>query len=182
MAHQYGEVTISFFPGENRWRSQAIKREELGLPIGTASGRLRKMILFKLVQETRRDVCYRCGERIKAVGDLAIDHKEAWLGVSTELFWDLENVAFSHSRCNSLARRSLAGRKFGPSPFRKVGPSGTAWCARHQAFRPVASFNRNRNKWNGLQDFCRPCAKLLDQKRRRERQFGQDSLMLGERS
>ena len=149
---------LRFTLQRNRWRSQEIKKKQLGLSIGTAMGRLRKMVLFKLVQETGRDACYRCGRKIESVRDLAIDHKEAWFGISTDLFWDVGNIAFSHALCNSLSRRSLLGRKFGPSPLRKTGPDGKAWCSRHRAFLPVASFGHNRAKWNGLQSFCRACA------------------------
>ena len=145
------------------WR----KREQLGLPIGTATHRLRKMILFNLIQETNRDRCIRCKSRIYRVEDLAIDHESAWLDVSPDLFWDLRNIGFSHTRCNAQFRRTVSGRRFGPSPARMVGKPGTAWCSSHKSFSPVALFNLNRTRWNGLQDSCRECsAKLrLQQKR-----------------
>jgi len=47
----------------------------LGMPIGTASNRLRKMILFDLVQRLRLDDCYRCGKKITDVKNLSIEHK-----------------------------------------------------------------------------------------------------------
>lgn len=51
------------------------------------------------------DCCYRCGGPIERVEELSIDHKEAWMGASdpVQSFWDLENIAFSHSSCNSAA-------------------------------------------------------------------------------
>jgi hypothetical protein len=76
------------------------KSEQLGMLFGTACHRLRLEILFKLVQETGRDVCFRCGRKIEKSDELSIEHKKAWLDVSTELFWDLTNIAFSHRRCN----------------------------------------------------------------------------------
>jgi 5-methylcytosine-specific restriction endonuclease McrA len=135
------------------------KRQQLGLTIGTASHRLRKIILFRLVQETGRDLCFRCSERIETAEELVFDHKVPWLNNSIELFWDPDNIAFSHARCNSAARRSLKGHKFGPSPLRKVGPPGTAWCTRHAAFMPASAFDLNRAKWSGFQSFCRECVK-----------------------
>src|SRR5215469_18045014 len=90
-----------------------------------------------------------------------------WIDVSPALFWDLRNITFSHVTCNSRARRSLVGRKNGPSPLRKIGPKGTAWCDRHNQFLSVALFHRNRAKWNGLQSFCKARARADQQYRRR---------------
>ena len=93
---------------------QKRKLAQLGLAIGTASSRLRKRILFALVCELERNICYRCGRTISVVEELTVDHKEPWLDVSTDLFWDLANVAFSHSLCNTLARKFTAGMTLGP--------------------------------------------------------------------
>lgn len=76
------------------------KDEVLGMAHGTACGRLRKQILFDLVKETNRNLCYRCGNPIKDCEDLTIEHKIAWLDKGAELFWDLKNIAFSHKQCN----------------------------------------------------------------------------------
>lgn len=62
------------------------KSEFLGMPHGTAAGRLRKMILFDLVQDACKDVCFRCGETIGTIDQLSIEHKQPWLNVSIELF------------------------------------------------------------------------------------------------
>ena len=139
------------------WLAQRKKEAQLGLPIGTASHRLRKMIMFRLAQETERDTCLRCEKKIDSVSEFAIDHKEAWLDVSVSLFWDLNNIGFSHARCNMLSRRTTAGRRFAPSKLRKVGPPGTAWCGPHRAFLPDHLFYRNRSRWNGLESQCKAC-------------------------
>jgi hypothetical protein len=81
------------------------KKQQLGMAIGTASARLRKMILFELVRRLKLDVCFRCGKLIETVGNLSIEHKEPWLDVSVDLFWDLENIAFSHLSCNVASAR-----------------------------------------------------------------------------
>lgn len=70
------------------------------MPFGTASGRLRKMILFELLKRHDENVCYRCALKIEKLEDLSIEHKQPWEGRSVELFWDLSNIAFSHLRCN----------------------------------------------------------------------------------
>lgn len=145
----------------------AKKRKQLGLAIGTASHRLRKLVLFHLVRETGRNRCHRCSRIIESADDLTLDHKKAWLDESVSLFWDIENIAFAHARCNSISRRSTLGMKFGPSPFRKVGPPGTAWCTGHQQFRPTSEFHRNKRKWSGTQSFCKTCQRADGTDRRK---------------
>jgi len=93
--------------------SNRIKAEQLGMPHGTACGRLRKAIMFSLIQELGLDACYQCGHPIESVGDLSIEHKEHWLHSDDPVgkFFDLENIAFSHLICNSLARRRNGSRR-----------------------------------------------------------------------
>ena len=78
---------------------------KLGMSIGTAQSRLRKMIMFQMVQKLGLDICFRCGKKIEKIEDLSIEHKIPWLNSNKpkELFWDLSNIAFSHLSCNSRA-------------------------------------------------------------------------------
>lgn len=61
------------------------------------------MILFSLLREMKRNVCYRCRRAITRADDLTMDHKIPWLDSDRpkHLFFRLSNVAFSHHRCNS---------------------------------------------------------------------------------
>lgn len=83
------------------------KSQQLGMPLGTASAKLRKSILFHLIKESRRNICYQCGEEIKCEDELSIEHKIPWLDSNNpkELFFSLENIAFSHLKCNIGAAR-----------------------------------------------------------------------------
>ena len=110
------------------------------------------MILFDLIQRLGEDVCFECRAKIETIDELSIEHKQPWEGVSVELFWSLDNIAFSHRRCN----RPHTYRGNGLWR-RKVGPEGTAWCRRCRAFLPVAEFSRHRARWNGLQPWCNSC-------------------------
>jgi hypothetical protein len=78
------------------------KFEQLGEPIGTATNRLRKNIMFSLVQAMELDTCFRCGKKIENVENFSIEHKIAWMDSENpkELFFDLDNIAFSHLKCN----------------------------------------------------------------------------------
>jgi len=82
------------------------KAEQLGMPYGTANGRLRKQILFHLLERHGENVCFQCGEKIECADVLSIEHKKPWLDESVDLFWDLDNIAFSHLKCNISVRRS----------------------------------------------------------------------------
>lgn len=89
---------------------QEKRARQLGMNPSTAVGRLRKMVLFNRIKRVGEDVCYRCGEKITNVKDLSLDHKIPWLDNDTTLFWDLDNIAWSHCNCNSLARRTTKGQ------------------------------------------------------------------------
>jgi hypothetical protein len=129
---------------------------QLGMPLGTAANRLRKALLFKYIQRAEEDICWRCGQIINSADTLSIDHVVRWFNSEDPvgLFFDLENVRFSHCGCNSGA---------GPHSKlqRKVGPEGTAWCSNCQDFLPVDSFHKQSNRWNGLKDYCKECRRKL---------------------
>jgi hypothetical protein len=50
--------------------------------------------------------CFRCGEELRRK-DFTIEHKTPWLGSEDPLglYFDLENIAYSHAACNYRAGR-----------------------------------------------------------------------------
>jgi len=130
----------------------------LGMPYGTAMNRLRKQIMFGLLPRIGEDLCYACQERIETVEELSVEHIEPWLGRSADLFWDLDNIAFSHTRCNVPHVRRT-------DELRRVGPEGTAWCNECRDFRPQDRFHRNESRWNGLQKQCIDCKSKINRRR-----------------
>lgn len=132
--------------------SAARKSAFLGMPHGTASHRLRKMIFFELLRKHNENVCFRCKREIETADDLSIEHKQPWEGSSVELFWSLDNIAFSHRYCNVPHHYRGGGAR-----RRKIGPEGTAWCRRCKKVCLVTEFSRNRSRWNGLQSWCNEC-------------------------
>ena len=86
-------------------KSNEKKTKQLGMNHSTAQGRLKKRILFMLIQRLKLDSCFQCKNLIVDVDDLSIDHKKPWLDEDTRLFWDMGNIAFSHRSCNSSAAR-----------------------------------------------------------------------------
>lgn len=92
------------------------KSDQLGLNYSTASSRLKKKILFNLLVRLKENYCFQCSSEIESVDELSIEHKIPWLDNSVDLFWDLDNIAFSHISCNSGAARNYnKGRSKHPS-------------------------------------------------------------------
>lgn len=79
--------------------------ELLGVPIGTANARLLKALLFDLAKRLSLTRCFRCGGEIETVGTFSIEHKAAWEHslAPRDLFFDLDNISFSHRACNYRA-------------------------------------------------------------------------------
>jgi hypothetical protein len=86
-------------------KSNEKKTLQLGMSVGTATHRLRKQIMMMLVAKCSLDLCYRCGNKICNPEDLSVEHKQPWLDVSPALFWNIDNIAFSHLSCNVSAAR-----------------------------------------------------------------------------
>lgn len=93
------------------------KSKQLGMPFGTANGKLRKAILFKYIKKCKDDICFKCNLIIETVEELSIEHKKPWQGKNIELFWDLSNIAFSHLKCNIKEKVYPNGREHGRNKY-----------------------------------------------------------------
>jgi len=78
--------------------SNTKKAEQLGMSPGKASGRLKKEIMFNLLSRLGENICFQCLKTIDSADDLSIEHKKPWLNSEDpcRLFYDPENIAFSH--------------------------------------------------------------------------------------
>lgn len=92
----------------NIMRNSEKFKEQIGLSVSTARNRLIKLLVSKMLDE-RGEVCFRCGKPLN--GDWTIDHVENWLDSDdpVALFFDVENVAYSHHACNSRHTRNYSG-------------------------------------------------------------------------
>ena len=79
----------------------------LGMSVGTAVSILRKILLCNLLVKYGENVCYRCNESIEHIDSLIIEHIRPWMYNDPALYWDTENVAYSHLSCNSKAGRQI---------------------------------------------------------------------------
>ncbi len=114
---------------KNTGNSYKKKSEFLGMSLGTANYRLHRKLLFHLVCKLGENKCYRCSEKIESIESFSIEHKESWLDVDSSLYWDMENIAFSHFGCNSRHTSRL-----------KTPPDGHAWCTDCKSFLPKDEF------------------------------------------
>lgn len=98
-------VWLPFYPSSLESLMNDTKSAALGINYCTASGQLKKSLMFDLARRLGLDICFRCGKPISDVSSLSIEHKEAWMTAEcpAEAFFDLDNVAFSHLSCNSAA-------------------------------------------------------------------------------
>lgn len=123
------------------------KSQQLGMPFSTASNILRQTIFFELVKETKKNFCFKCTKEIISQKELSIEHKKDWLDDDTDLFWSLENIAFSHRKCN----------KPGVPSNKKFVKDGQAWCSDHRKYIDIGNFYKSKNHWNGLDVRCKDC-------------------------
>ena len=86
--------------------SKIKKEQQLGMNPSTASNRLVKDILWKYIQASSDDMCFRCGLSMSR-DNFSIEHKDSWLDSEDplDLYFDLENISFSHLSCNSGASK-----------------------------------------------------------------------------
>jgi hypothetical protein len=83
------------------------KQSQLGINPSTASHRLVKDILYSLVLKTDQNNCFQCGKPMSRE-TFSIEHRVPWLDSENPvgLFFDLDNISFSHKTCNYEAKRS----------------------------------------------------------------------------
>lgn len=103
-------------------------------------------MMFHLAEQLELTHCYKCDTLIESARDMSLDHREPWRKVSAELFWDLDNLAFTHKWCNKVDR-----------PARKTGPEGQSWCSKCKTFKDVDQFSKAESRWNKLNHLCREC-------------------------
>ena len=113
----------------------------------TASAILRKSLLFKMAQYLGDDTCHQCGEKITKIEEFSIEHKIPWLDSDDpeKLFFDLDNIAFSHLKCNIKAARQTRKIKH-PSKWSYEKGCRCAECTKINAEK-ARKFRDNKNAY-----------------------------------
>ena len=140
------------------------KNKQLGMSHGTASNRLRKQILFSMLQRYEEDVCFQCGEKIKRVEDLSIEHKAPWMDSEDPvgLFFDLDNIAFSHLSCNCKAGRKRNGKTL------RIREDGLVRCYRCKQYLPPSMFRMRKETKSPNECIYESCCRSCSNNRRSE--------------
>ena len=89
------------------------KKMQLGMNPSTASHRLVKDVLWSLIVKAEQHDCCKCGEPMSRE-TFSIEHLVPWLDSDdpVALYFDLDNISFSHLRCNIADARSGAPRRY----------------------------------------------------------------------
>lgn len=134
-------------------RDEEKAKRQLGLSPSTARNLLKRNIIYYLAQKTGMDTCFRCGGKIERPQDISIEHKIPWLDADIALFWDMDNIAFSHRICNKPNRNN------GGVGRRRLGIDGKIWCPKCQEYLSADDFRSNKSDSNGLQTYCKDCTR-----------------------
>jgi hypothetical protein len=130
----------------------ARKSEILGMPFGTACYRLRKKIMFAMLKgRVFSSKCHACTLEIETIDDLTVEHIKPWQVGGAALFWDLDNIAFSHEACNKVHTHG------GGRPTRKKSDT-EFWCNRCKSYLPPEAFYKNKRSATGLTYYCKTCS------------------------
>lgn len=155
--------------------------EELGgIPLGKAACRLDRILIFEFGKRCGLGKCYVCGNEIKSVRDFSIEHKIPWRNSGNlSLYWDLENIAFSHKECNRpyhgristiKTRNPYKGYAHSELPLRKIEfvkykkdliSSGKSICSRCGNVKDLAEFNKRKHCLCGINSQCRECFNFM---------------------
>ncbi len=94
----------------------------LGESHGAATHRLRKLLIFTYAKRCGDLDCFQCGKPIESIDALSIEHKKPWMQAEQPrmAFYDLDNIAFSHLRCNIGAATPVNKRHLTPEDRRQA--------------------------------------------------------------
>jgi len=137
-------------------------KKRFGIAVSTARYQLLKNLLFKFLLETGKNSCFRCGETMTSK-DFTLEHIKpwAWDNNALELFMDINNISFSHFRCNAGNTRTNSERaKKGHISMRKHTDTH-ATCSLCGQNKERKEFNKNRSNISGLQSSCKSCRQKL---------------------
>lgn len=130
------------------------RAEQLGMSYGNASSKLRKQLLFRYVVDAGDNLCFGCGQEITNIDDLSVEHIQPWENRNVDLFWDLDNIAFSHIKCNKPhAYRS-----------RDKNEQGQLRCTKCKEYKDEQEFSLRSSRPTQKHSHCKSCRKEADKR------------------
>lgn len=118
--------------------------EKLGMSHGAARNKLIKNLLWEFVCAAKKNVCFQCGTEILTIHDLSIEHKVPWEKSEepARLFFDTDNIAYSHLTCNIKAANRPRTNICGEENSFKKSCSCEACISNRRAYQ--------KSRWNSL--------------------------------
>lgn len=128
------------------------------MSFSTAYSKLLKKILFNVLKENKKNICWRCKSKIKDIKSLSIEHKKSWESSNNPIqsFLDFKNIAFSHLKCNLRAKKLS---KIPSSGFRGVVKSDNPRAKK--IWKVVLRVNK-KDKHFGRHETARQAAEIYD--------------------
>lgn len=124
--------------------SKAEKNRQLGMDAGTAYYRLKQDVIWSLLVRCGLEKCHVCGEDM-CRDTFSIEHIKPWLHSDdpVKLFWDMNNISFSHLACNYGRRRRPQKSEKAKLEDARLHQKRLA----REAFRKRFGVNFNENGW-----------------------------------
>lgn len=145
----------------------SLKENQLGMCLTKARARLMKSLLFRMAVKAGENNCFRCGIPIENEENLTVDHKIPWLHEedAKELFFNLDNIAFSHPKCNILAARLTTSyhdkttKGINHHATKKPNKFGEWQCSRCKIYKLPIDFKKSTHAVSGIYSRCKVCDK-----------------------
>lgn len=116
LSASFPPIYYNKYMGQTRKQLDAKKnlknKEVLGTSMSNATMRLLRSLVFDYICRMHDNYCYRCKLPMTRQ-DFSIEHIKEWRGAENgqELFFDIDNISYSHLKCNTEARRFRAWNK-----------------------------------------------------------------------
>jgi HNH endonuclease len=127
---------------------------QLGTNVSASQHKLTRLILYDRLIKLGEDNCYRCGLKISSYKEFSIEHKISWINNDPNLFWDLNNIAFSHLLCNQKAPKGSTQPNV---KGRRVCIDGQSLCKGCNKMLDKDLFGYCSNKFFKIKGKCKKC-------------------------
>ena len=114
------------------------KQNQLGMNPSTAQHRLVKDILWSFIVKLGLDTCCKCGSKM-CRNTFSIEHIVPWLHSRNplDLFFDLDNISFSHLKCNISDARNPRKNQDREDQRQKNLARARKWKSKNRVYDPI---------------------------------------------
>lgn len=72
--------------------------------------RLHMRFIFKMIKDLKQNFCFRCKQEIESDDELSLDHKISYINNDPKWYFDINNIYYSHNRCNCGESQKGSGK------------------------------------------------------------------------